>query len=136
MRKLFALAAAATVLAAGSRAMGQGLAGPIENHHLPHGLERQRRGHPGCQRGALAQHSAVAIGVLNSGVTESTIQTLFAAGNVQGILNDFNVLATTAIGVGDTYGPGTTAPPALATRSSACPAISMAWASAVTGRCP
>jgi hypothetical protein len=59
----------------------------------------------------LAQHSAVAIAVLNSGVTEANIQALFATGNVQEILNDLIVLATTAIGVGDTWGPGTTAPP-------------------------
>jgi hypothetical protein len=110
MKNLLVVAIAVAILAAAGHALGQGQYANSDTiaatafNSVGEGIQDDA-GNP------LADHSAVAIGVLNAGATESSIQSLFAAGNVQGILNDFDVLCTSAIGVGGSIEPGTTAPP-------------------------
>jgi hypothetical protein len=111
MKNLFLIAAAVTILAAAGQAIGQSGGCVVDPQIFGDAGEgvQDDLGNP------LAIYDVVDMVYLNatggSGgggqVTEADIQTLFAAGNVQGILNDITVVAATHIGVGDSVFCGT-----------------------------
>jgi hypothetical protein len=97
MRKLLVTALAVAILAAAGQAMGQSGGCVVDPQIFGDAGEgvQDDLGNP------LATYDVVDMVYLNAGVTESNIQTLFAEGNVQEILNDITVVAATHIGVGD-----------------------------------
>ena len=109
---LLVVAVTVAVLAGAGQAMGQVKAGGVSI--APTAWSNAGKGISDDAGNPLADYRAVEIALLNttggSGVggqvTEADIKTLFAAGNVQGILNDLVPLCTTAIGFGGHIAPG------------------------------
>ena len=103
MKNSFVIAVAAIILAAAGQAMGEDVSVIV-----PSAFNYNGEGIQDASTAPLAVHDAIGLVVLKPGVTDSSIQTLFAAGNVQGILNNVTVLGTTYIGCGDSVIAGGT----------------------------